>query len=308
MPTISIIIPVYKVEKYIRECLNSILNQTYTDWEALLIDDGSPDNSGAICDEYAVKDSRFRVFHKPNGGVSSARNMGITKAQGDYISFVDSDDMLLPNALEICMRAVMENRLDLLQFGFTRSWDVLPDSPKQCGTILDSHEFLKTKHNVCVWGGCIRRDILVTNKILFVEGMKFAEDQLFVLHSIRNSKRLMRLEDKLYYYRDNSESATHNGHPEDYYASCEILVAEKRRYPEFAKVIDNAVLTLVLSLITVSSDRQLLSNTIKLYKEAEIRNCDHVCNSGRLFYWFAKVDFRLARFLYCFYIQIKGVS
>lgn len=91
-PKISVIVPVYNTEKYLHRCIDSILAQTFTDFELLLIDDGSKDNSGTICDEYAAKDSRVRVFHKENGGVSSARNLGLDNAKGEWISFVDSDD------------------------------------------------------------------------------------------------------------------------------------------------------------------------------------------------------------------------
>ena len=91
-PKISVIVPVYKAEKYLQKCVDSILGQTFRDFELLLIDDGSPDGSGAICDEYAKKDSRVRVFHKENGGVSSARNKGIDEAKGEWISFLDADD------------------------------------------------------------------------------------------------------------------------------------------------------------------------------------------------------------------------
>ena len=97
---ITIITPVYKAEKYLHRCVDSILAQSYTNFELLLIDDGSPDNSGAICDEYAVKDSRVRVFHKENGGVSSARNAGIDAAQGEFLTFVDSDDYLSPHTYQ----------------------------------------------------------------------------------------------------------------------------------------------------------------------------------------------------------------
>ena len=97
---VSVIIPVYNAEKYLHRCIDSILAQTYTDFELLLINDGSNDGSGMICDAYAAKDSRVRVFHKENGGVSSARNIGIDNAAGVYISFVDADDELLLNALE----------------------------------------------------------------------------------------------------------------------------------------------------------------------------------------------------------------
>ena len=98
-PLISIIIPVYNAEKYLRQCLDSVLAQTYTNWECLLVDDGSKDSSGTICDEYASKDSRFKVFHKENGGVSSARNVGIDNMTGEFVSFIDADDLLYPSSL-----------------------------------------------------------------------------------------------------------------------------------------------------------------------------------------------------------------
>ena len=99
MPKVSIIVPVYKAEKYLNRCIDSILAQTFTDWELLLIDDGSPDRSGDICDEYAKKDTRIRVFHKKNGGVSSARNAGLDVAKGQWVVFVDSDDWCEENYL-----------------------------------------------------------------------------------------------------------------------------------------------------------------------------------------------------------------
>lgn len=99
-PKISVIVPVYKVEKYLPECIESVLAQTFTDFEFILVDDGSPDNSGKICDDYAARDSRIRVFHKENGGVSSARNLGVRQARSEYIAFLDSDDWWKPEFLE----------------------------------------------------------------------------------------------------------------------------------------------------------------------------------------------------------------
>lgn len=113
MPKISVIVPVYNTEKYLHRCVDSILAQTYTDFELLLIDDGSTDGSGAICDELAQKDSRVRVFHQENGGVTSARKLGVKKSRGDYIYFVDSDDSIYNNALDV-IYACMTDEYDLV--------------------------------------------------------------------------------------------------------------------------------------------------------------------------------------------------
>ena len=106
---ISVIVPVYKVEPYLRQCVDSILGQTYRDIEVLLIDDGSPDRCGEICEEYAGKDARVRVFHTENNGLSSARNLGLREAKGEYIGFVDSDDWIDPDMYEILLRRIEES-------------------------------------------------------------------------------------------------------------------------------------------------------------------------------------------------------
>ena len=108
-PTISIIVPIYKVERYLNRCVDSILSQTYKDFECILVDDGSPDKCGQLCDEYAAKDARIKAIHKPNGGVSSARNAGLDIAGGGYIAFVDSDDWIHPCYFEYLMRAIEES-------------------------------------------------------------------------------------------------------------------------------------------------------------------------------------------------------
>ena len=117
MPTISVIVPVYKVEKYIHRCVDSILEQTYADFELILVDDGSPDNCGAICDEYATQDSRVVVIHQENGGLSAARNAGIdwafTNSDSQWISFVDSDDWVHPEYLERLLDVAVSRSADM---------------------------------------------------------------------------------------------------------------------------------------------------------------------------------------------------
>lgn len=104
MPKVSVIVPVYRVEKYLDACIQSVILQTFQEWELILVDDGSPDKSGDICDAWSRKDNRIRVFHKENGGVSTARNLGLDNALGEWIMFVDADDTLLPHAIELCVR------------------------------------------------------------------------------------------------------------------------------------------------------------------------------------------------------------
>ena len=113
MPELSIIVPVYKVEPYLRRCIDSILAQTFRDFELILIDDGSPDNCGAICDEYAAKDSRIIVIHQKNQGVSAARNAGLDIAKGTYLGFVDSDDWIEPEMYETMIATAKEKQVDV---------------------------------------------------------------------------------------------------------------------------------------------------------------------------------------------------
>ena len=117
MPKVSIIVPIYNVEKYLRRCVDSILAQTFTDYELFLVDDGSPDGCGAICDEYAVKDARITVIHKENGGLSDARNVAIDIARGEYFSFIDSDDYVEPDMIESMYEALIETGSDMAVCG-----------------------------------------------------------------------------------------------------------------------------------------------------------------------------------------------
>ncbi|MDE7165777.1 MAG: glycosyltransferase [Bacteroidaceae bacterium] len=122
-PEISIIVPIYNVEKYLRDCLDSIKSQTFTDWECILIDDCSPDGSGAICDEYAAGDSRFRVIHNhPNGGVAKARNLGIRAVKGEYIGFVDPDDWIETDHFQTLYELITTYRVDMAQVGLIQEY------------------------------------------------------------------------------------------------------------------------------------------------------------------------------------------
>ena len=123
MPAISIVVPVYKSERYLNQCIDSILNQTFLDYELILVDDGSSDNSPTICDSYAVKDNRIKVIHKENGGVTEARKTGCLHAKGDYITFIDSDDYIASDMLYKMIEKARETDADYVQTGFSYVWE-----------------------------------------------------------------------------------------------------------------------------------------------------------------------------------------
>lgn len=192
-PTISIIIPVYKVEEYLRRCLDSILRQTFTDWECLLVDDGSPDTSGLICDEYGKKDSRFHVlFHQPNRGVSAARNKGIDEARGEYITFCDSDDALETNFFQTFVDLHTKFSADLYVtccniIGSNKTTRFLEERKywKE-----DIYKLVIDTRNVGLlgvpWNKMFMTKIIREKKIYFDENHNSYEDEMFVMSYLNN--------------------------------------------------------------------------------------------------------------------------
>ena len=208
---ISVIVPVYNVEKYLRRCINSVINQTYKNIELILVDDGSPDNCGSICDEYAGKDSRVRVIHKENGGVSVARNVGIREAVGEYIMFVDSDDRLCDNAFEALVgdydfsvgscRVVSKKN----SFNYT-----LGDA------CLNTDDFIKIymqetrKGNILFstpWAKLYRTSIIKENKMAFDKNLKLTEDTKFNYEYFKHVKTAHFSSAVVYDYNQENESS-----------------------------------------------------------------------------------------------------
>lgn len=207
---ISIIVPVYKVEKYLKRCLDSIINQTYTNLEIILVDDGSPDNSGKICDEYALKDNRITVIHKENGGVSSARNTGLNSSTGKWISFVDSDDWIDENYFSTMMRNINDD-VDVIICSYNR---VVNEKYEQIRYFyktksLNNYEYLNNVLNPQSGFGFCHMKLYrkkVIHEINFNENLKVGEDALFNLKISSNIKKAIFIPDTLYNYRINSES------------------------------------------------------------------------------------------------------
>lgn len=215
-PIISIIVPVYKVEQYIRQCLDSILASTFTDFELLLVDDGSPDQSGVICDEYALKDSRIKVFHKPNGGVSSARNLGLDNAQGEWVTFIDSDDLIAPTFLEGLYKPIAKGEnVDFVQGGCTNYEKDYPTTINHqfdyC--VCDLPRIVFEKMEGLTFSKLFRTEIInisETRQLRFDEHMKLCEDMDFTYRYLMISKCSAFVPEVGYLYRrDNQGSALH---------------------------------------------------------------------------------------------------
>ena len=215
----SVIVPIYNVEDYLPRCIDSIISQTFTDFELILVDDGSPDNCGKICDEYAKKDNRIRVIHKENGGLSSARNAGLDVAKGEYIYFIDSDDYIKENLLEHCL-PYLEDGLDMVAFNYiqvnekTKEERVSTYNPSlfEIHTPKERNRFIIDTLLPCrigweAWGRIFRRSIIEEKSLRFADNRKiFAEDLYFSLCYLAHATRIISISSPLYYYitRENS--------------------------------------------------------------------------------------------------------
>lgn len=216
-PKISIIIPVYNTEQYLPRCLDSILSQSFTDFEPLLIDDGSADGSGLICDSYADRDRRIRVFHKENGGVSSARNLGVKEAKGEWICFVDSDDELLAGGLQTMVDGISDE-VDMVMAGYYElEGESLQTDTSSFGKdgIIDRNEALLMMYPSAdmpymgyPWGKLFKRTLVSDNKVSFDEHIRIKEDTLFVVNYLcRISKPVYFISQPIYKYMKNSSGA-----------------------------------------------------------------------------------------------------
>lgn len=215
----SIIIPVYNVEKYLRECLDSVLNQTFADWDAICVNDGSTDGSAAILEEYGNKDNRFRIISQPNGGLSAARNTGLKAATGEYVLFLDSDDWIEDNALEILSNDLDDE--DMLCFSGRRYYeheglyleaDLLKERSYVSGMDYYNENALQSRDFafVCVVLRAYRRTFLIENCLWFKEGI-YHEDNLFTPIACYYAKKVRQVSDCLYDYRVRANSITTTG-------------------------------------------------------------------------------------------------
>ncbi len=253
----SVIVPVYNAEKYIAKCIESILNQTEDDLELILVDDGSPDNSGIICDKYATKDNRVKVFHQENGGVCAARNTGLKHASGEYLSFVDSDDYLESNALEVLYNDIVTHNADVscalmkndsnqgkhnLENGVYEVWH---DSDAIKNALLD---------NPFTYSSCAKlfKKELIGN-IRFEEGRKIHEDSFFVFCCFLKQPTVVVRNVGVYNYENNPNSVSHAEFSEKFFDILYFANKKKEmvisKFPEFDAEANNTIVKANLAML-----------------------------------------------------------
>lgn len=219
--SISIIVPVYNGEKHIEKCIKNVLNQSYENFELLVINDGSKDNTGAILEKLKKVDERIKVINKKNTGVSDTRNIGIKMATGDYIMFLDSDDCLKENALNEIILKLNNNNSEIMIFGFEvkgsnnrlNDTNVLKRLENNYNKRDIIESILKTKNNIFgyIWRAIYSRNYLLENSIEFVKGIKISEDYMFLLKSVKLANYIV-IDSNEYYVYELGESSMSTKH------------------------------------------------------------------------------------------------
>lgn len=213
---VSVTVPIYNTSKYLRQCLDSLSSQTLEDIEFILVDDGSTDNSGTICDEYASKDSRFRVIHKKNGGSASARQTGLDNSNGKYVIVCDSDDWVEPDLYEKLYRKAEETNADIALCGYYAEYNdgrLIPLQTlfKEQYGFIDNNDLI-IRGAGCSWIKLIRKSLFETSKSSYELGINLSEDALIHYKLMRGNPKVVQIRENLYHYRRQlgSKSYTNN--------------------------------------------------------------------------------------------------
>lgn len=252
---VTVVIPVYKTEKYLKECVDSVTNQTFKEIEILLIDDGSPDNSGILCDELAKMDGRIKVIHKENGGAASARNLGIEMANGEYIMFLDSDDWLEKQAIEILVNKIEVEPLDIIRFNYIREFSdsslikentflkLTTYDAKACKEVyrqsisLIGNELKHPENQNFLASACFniyKRELIMVNNIRFesLKELGSFEDGLFNVHCYSRMKSFAYLDQGLYHYRKTNVASFTSNYRENFLRKNDVLISKLRKIVE----------------------------------------------------------------------------
>lgn len=280
MPLISIIMPVYNAEQYLASSIESLLAQTVKDFELLLINDGSKDGSLAICREYEARDSRIRVFDKPNGGVSSARNMGLDEAKGEWLMFVDSDDWLTENTLELCLEHTPE--YDVICFAFRLLFKDKTSCDKPLCTTKDLRDYFKRqiqrRVGMRACGALYRRSIIADNKIYFNPEIIYGEDWLWAMRVSLCCTKIKSLTHSFCYLYNlmNQSSCTNTMSPRKVIQQLKVLKIIKENLAQSGRLGDVGIYrkqfrdtrcNVVLDALRVFSPEEICEHIIEVYDD-----------------------------------------
>lgn len=267
MAEVSIIVPVYQVEKYIRQCVDSILGQTFTDFELILVDDGSTDRSGEICDEYAGMDGRVKVIHTENVRAAEARNKGMDQASGNYFMFIDSDDYIVPTMLECLHRSIVKDDADIVSCNYLYSFE--NDREKDFSTnigseVLSGTEIFYNRKNdrnygywTVVWNKLYKKETF--KKVRFPSG-KYYEDEFFANDIYQMDIKIVTIPECLYYYRQHDNSTMRK---KNIMKSFDMIEAFQERIYVYLKkqpYSDQAYKVLIYSLEYLEESKRFISN------------------------------------------------
>ena len=292
----SIIVPVFNTETYLEECINSVLEQTYTDFELILVDDGSTDNSASICDFYAQNDERIKVYHIINSGVSSARNVGIDNVTGEWLLFLDSDDVLHPKALQVLSENIeIYPLVDIFQFSLTKQQfgDSIIRTDGKSYSELTPQQYCATGfYNVCAAGSVMKVKLITENKLKFDSNLKLAEDQVFVFQVLQSATKCSRLAEVLYYYRDTPFSATKTAKFEYMLQTIRSLQQYKLTMPIAVDQFDNVIISFIYYMVLDKKVSQ--KEIVDLLKEVNVKSVYRSSRGVKLFFYLSKISKRLA--------------
>ena len=281
---ISVIVPVYKVEPYLRDCIDSILNQTLQDFELILIDDGSPDCCGQICDEYAAREERIVVLHQENAGVAAARNAGLdwvfANSDSQWVAFVDSDDVVLPNYLECLHRYAMENSADIVTtycryIQQDTAVSSIQQQPTSIQFVMSGREACldfyqgNRKMNPMACGKLFRKELVDTHR--FPVGVAFSEDEEFILKTAYRSKKIIILNAWLYGYRNRPGSVVLEPFSlkrYDYFKNVEACIQyfQERNEHEIAKLAEKNRKNTIIRYTLLAHGARILDQVPNRYK------------------------------------------
>lgn len=313
LPLISVIIPVYNVEKYISECIESILGQTYKELEIILVDDGSSDNSSQICDEYGEKDERIKVIHKENGGLSDARNTGMSMALGGYLIFVDSDDYMVHDGIEYLYNLMIENNAQLVIGGVEKFRDdtkqVIANTydGRELIDCFDKQEAMKDMFlNGCAsWARLYKKEI--HDRVLFPKG-EINEDEAIMLHIIENCEKVVKTNRIIYRYRYRPQSITSTSFHKKklaWYEHCKANLSHiSSRYPDLIPYAEYRYCSsMIWCLNNMTVDVKTYREEIKRIRQELKKLLPHVRKTGLL----RKKEKIRAYFLLYFYSMYAGL-